>query len=190
MLYIYIVCILLALILFWALFVFNAMIYKRNLCKEAWSNIDVQLNRRYVLIPNLVEAVKGYMNFEQSVLTKITQLRTQCLQIPSNDISQRAQSENLLSNALSQFWGLVENYPDLKANETVLRLQHDLTDTEDQIQLSRRYYNGTVRNFNSLIQYFPNNLLAKICRFTAQDYFQLENQGQRVAPVVHLDERG
>lgn len=190
MMYIYIVSILLALLLFWALFVFNTMIYKRNLVREAWSNIDVQLNRRYVLIPNLVEAVKGYMNFEQSVLMKITQLRTQCLQIPANEISQRAQSENLLSNALTQFWGLVENYPDLKANETVLRLQHDLTDTEDQIQLSRRYYNGTVRNFNSLIQYFPNNLLAKICNFRTQDYFQLENQAQRQAPIVNIHDRG
>lgn len=190
MAYFYIVTFVLALALFWALFVFNSMIYKRNLVKEAWSNIDVQLNRRHVLIPNLVEAVKGYMNFEQSLLTKITQLRTQCMQVPMNDVTKRSESEGLLTGALNQFWGLVENYPDLKTNESILRLQSDLTDTEDQIQLSRRYYNGTVRNYNSLIQYFPNNILAKICRFTAQEFFQLESPTQKQAPTVNLGNQG
>ena len=163
-------------------YIFNQLIRQRSLKDEAWSGIDVQLKRRHDLIPNIVEAVKGYKSYEQKTLADITQLRSQLMcPVPMKD---KGKLENELSTALKSIFALAEAYPDLKANQNFLKLQETLTDIEDQIQLARRYYNGTVRNYNIAVQTFPNNFIAQLFLFKPAEFFELEYVTERKVPDV------
>ena len=161
---------------------FNRLVRSRQMAQEGLSGIDVQLKRRADLIPNLIEAVKGYMGHERGVLEKVTELRTQSLQAGS--LAEKGQVEGALSRALGNLFAVAENYPDLKASQNFLDLQKSLADIEEQIQLSRRYYNGAARNFNILIQSFPSNLLASAFHFTAVEYFEIAEAAERAVPKV------
>lgn len=149
---------------------YNSVISLKNKCDEAWSDIDTQLKRRYDLIPNLVETVKGYAGHEASTLEKITALRSQAMQAQGMEDKEKA--ENMLSGALKSLFAVAESYPELKANQNFLDLQNKLAEVEDNLQLSRRYYNAVVRDFNTKIQVFPNNFLAQILGFTARVFFE------------------
>ena len=138
--------------------------------EEAWSDIDVQLKRRYDLIPNLINTVKGYAAHEKEVFEKVTEARTRAMNAGSTQ--EKAEAENMLSGTLKSLFAVSENYPDLKANQNFLELQRELTDTEDKIQASRRFYNGNARDFNIKIQVFPNNLIAGILNFTKREFFE------------------
>jgi len=168
--------------------VYNALVRLRNQVDEAWNQISVQLKRRHDLIPNLVNAVKGYMDFEQETLTRVIEARgaaVSAAQAGPTGAAQQAQAENFLTGALRQLFALVENYPDLKANQNVLQLQEELTTTENQIGFSRQHYNSTVREFNTSIQTFPNVLIAGTFGFRERDYFQIE-EADAVVPTVTL----
>jgi LemA protein len=182
----WIVLIILAIIALFLIFTYNGLVRLRNMVDEAWNQISVQLKRRHDLIPNLVNAVKGYMEFEQETLTKVVEARNAALsaqaQGPAN-AQQSAQAENFLTGALRQLFALVENYPQLKANENVMQLQEELTTTENQIGFSRQHYNSTVREYNTSIQTFPNALLAGMFGFRARDYFQIAEEDQQVPQV-------
>ena len=167
---------------------YNGLIQRRNVVDEAWNQISVQLKRRHDLIPNLVNAVKGYMDFEQETLTKVIEARGAAVSAQSAGpagAAQSAQAENFLTGALRQLFALVENYPTLKANENVLGLQEELTTTENQIGFARQHYNSTVRDFNTSIQTFPSVLIAGMFGFSARDYFQIEEADAEV-PTVNL----
>jgi LemA protein len=165
MIYLYIV---LALIVLWLIVAYNGLVRTRTQAQEAWSDIDVQLKRRYDLIPNLVESVKGYMTHEASVFENVTKARSQAMQATGSD---KSDAENQLSGALKSLFAVAENYPQLKANENFLSLQSELTDTEDKIQAARRFYNGMVRDLNTKIQVFPTNIFAGMFGFTKMDFF-------------------
>lgn len=156
----------------WLIGVYNGLIKLKNRVDEAWSDIDVQLKRRYDLIPNLVNTVKGYAAHEKELFEKVTQARTAAMgaQTPAD----KEQAENMLSGTLKSLFAVAENYPDLKANQNFLELQRELTDTEDKIQASRRFYNGNVRDFNTKIQIFPNNLIAGMLNFAKREFFEAE----------------
>jgi LemA protein len=171
-------------ILLWVILIYNGLIKLRVRVKEAWSDIEVQLKRRYNLIPNLVEAVKGYMKHERDVLENVTKARANAIENKGTPGAQ-AQSENMLTGALKTLFAVAENYPDLKANQNFLDLQNELTDTEDKIQASRRFYNGNVRNLNTKVQLFPNNLVAGILGFKKETFFELENKEE--GKVVNVD---
>jgi len=156
---------------------YNRMIKMRNQADEAWSDIDVQLKRRYNLIPNLVETVKGYAAHEEGVFTKVTEARTNA--INAGTLKEQAQAENMLSGALKSLFAVAENYPDLKANENFMQLQNELVDIEDKIQAARRFYNGTVRDFNTTLQQFPNSIIASMFKFEAKEFFEVENEEER-----------
>lgn len=172
----------LCLAILYVIFVYNKLIHLRNLKQEGWSGIDVQLKRRANLIPNIIESVKGYMGHERGVLEKVTELRTQSLN--ASTVSERAANENMLTSALKQLFAVSENYPDLKANQNFLDLQKTLADIEDQIQLSRRYYNGTVRDLNITIESFPSNIVASYFSFSPADYFEIEDETEKAVPTV------
>lgn len=166
---------------------YNKIIAHRNFVNEAWSNIEVQLKRRHDLIPNLVETVKKYSSYEQSALVGITEQRNASAALEDQVLSSyRLNTENKLTDRLKQFWGLVENYPDLKAQESFLNLQQQLTEVEDQIQLARRYYNGTVRDHNTLIESFPANMIAKLFQFKVNIFFQIEHAMVSNPPVIEM----
>ena len=154
----------------WAVAVYNGLIRLKNRVDEAWSDIDVQLKRRYDLIPNLVNTVKGYAAHEKEVFEKVTEARTRAMGAQS--AGDKAQAENALSQTLKSLFAVAEAYPDLKANQNFLELQRELTDTEDKIQASRRFYNGNVRDFNTKIQVFPNNIFAGMLGFSAREFFE------------------
>jgi len=158
----------LAVIILWLVFAYNSLVRLRNRAKEAWSDIDVQLKRRYDLIPNLVESVKGYMAHERGVFEKVTEARTRAMGATG---STKAGAEDALSGALKSLFAVAENYPQLKANENFLKLQDELTDTEDKIQAARRFYNGNVRDLNIAIQSFPKNLIANPFGFKQMEFF-------------------
>ena len=167
---------------------YNGLVRLRNMVDEAWNQISVQLKRRHDLIPNLVNAVKGYMDFEQETLTKVIEARGAAVsasQAGAAGAAQSAQAENFLTGALRQLFALVENYPDLKANQNVLQLQEELTTTENQIGFARQHYNSTVRDFNTSIQTFPSVLIAGMFGFKERDYFQIE-EADAVVPTVNL----
>ena len=170
------------------IFTYNALVRLRNMVDEAWNQISVQLKRRHDLIPNLVNAVKGYMDFEQETLARVIEARSAAVSATergAGNAPQAAQAENFLTGALRQLFALVENYPDLKANENVMQLQEELTTTENQIGFSRQHYNSTVREFNTAIQTFPNVLLAGMFGFRERDYFQIAESDAAV-PEVNL----
>jgi len=154
----------------WAIAVYNGLIRLKNRVDEAWSDIDVQLKRRYDLIPNLVSTVKGYATHEKEVFEKVTEARTRAMGAQS--ATDKAQAENMLSQTLKSLFAVAEAYPDLKANQNFLELQRELADTEDKIQASRRFYNGNVRDFNTKIQVFPNNVFAGMLGFSNRDFFE------------------
>ncbi len=177
--------IILAVIVFAVLFViaiYNKLVRLRNMVEEGWSGIDVQLKRRSNLIPNLIEAVKGYMGHERELLKKVTELRTQSLK--EQKIGEKGRLEGQLSRSLANVFAVAEGYPDLKANRNFLSLQADLADIEDQIQMARRYYNGTVRNLNIQVESFPGNLVAEKFKFTKAEFFEIEDPGERAVPEV------
>jgi LemA protein len=165
-----------------SIFTFNSLIKLRNLVKEAWSGIDVQLKRRYNLIPNLVNLVKGYAQYEKDVLESVTNARAKTTS--STNTRERAESEDRLSETLKTLFAVVENYPQLKANQNYLALQKELSEIEDNIQLSRRYYNGVVRDLNIKIESAPSNIIAALFKFQKADFFQIESAVEREVPKV------
>lgn len=168
----------------YAIYVYNALVKGRQMVEEAWSGIDVQLKRRADLIPNLVETVKGYAGHEKETLREVTEMRTRAQAVPSGDIAGRAAAEGMLGQALGRLMAVAEAYPDLKANENFLQLQNTLQGTEGEIQMSRRYYNGAVRDQNVMVESFPSNFIASTFKFFKHVYFELENPDDRKAPQV------
>lgn len=176
-----------AVILLWLIVLYNGLIRLRNRVKEGWSDIDVQLKRRHDLIPNLVSSVKGYMTHEKDLLEKVTQLRSKAMdQQKSGDTAGLGKTEGMLGNMLGQLQIAVEAYPDLKANQNVAQLMDELSDTENKIQASRRFYNGMVRDFNTKIEQFPNNVFAGMLNFTKFEFFEIENAAERENVKVEL----
>jgi LemA protein len=172
----------LVVLLLGAVTIYNRLVTNKNLVAEGWSGIDVQLKRRNDLIPNLIETVKGYMGHERGVLDQVTELRAKSQAAQS--VGEKAKAEGAMGAALANLFAVAENYPDLKASQNFLDLQKSLADIEDQVQLARRYYNGTARNFNILIQSFPSNLLASAFHFTTVEYFEIEEAAERAVPKV------
>jgi LemA protein len=164
--------------------IYNGLIGRRNRIDEALAQIQVQLKRRHDLIPNLVNAVKGYMGFEQKVLTDVTNARAQAVTAGAKgSVAEQAQAENMLTGTLRSLFAVVENYPDLKANQNVLSLQEELTTTENQISFSRQHYNASVLEYNNAIQVFPNVLLAGMFGFTKREFFEAEAEAANVPNV-------
>jgi LemA protein len=161
----------------WGIAIYNSLITLKNRVKEAWSDIDVQLKRRYDLIPNLIETVKGYMQHEAGVFTKVTEARSMAMQ--ATGTTAKAKAENALSESLKSLFAVAEGYPDLKASQNFSQLQDEIADTENKIQASRRFYNGQVRDFNTKIQVFPNNFFANLMHFVAFDFFEIENKEEK-----------
>lgn len=164
-------------IIFWIILAYNSLITLKNRVKEAWSDIDVQLKRRYNLIPNLVETVKGYASHEKELFEKVTQARATAMR--AQGVTEKAEAENMLTNTLKSLFAVAENYPTLRASENFAKLQDELSDTENKIQSARRFYNGNVRDFNTKIQVFPNNLIASSFKFKTENFFELENEEER-----------
>lgn len=162
------------LIVLWAIFAYNRLISLVNRAKEAWSDIDVQLKRRYDLIPNLVNTVKGYATHESQAFEKVTAARAAAMNAGTPEA--KGQAENMLTGALKSVFAIAEAYPELKANQNFLALQTELSDTENKIQAARRFYNGNVRDLNIAVQVFPNSLIAKNFGFTVMELFQLEQE--------------
>lgn len=173
--------IVLATLVLWAILIYNGLIRLKNRVDEAWSDIDVQLKRRHDLIPNLVNTVKGYAAHERELFEKVTAARAAAMGAQSP--AEKERTENMLSNTLKSLFAVAENYPDLKANQNFLELQRELTDTEDKIQASRRFYNGNVRDFNTKIEIFPSNIFASVLGFKKRDFFQAE-EGEKGLPEV------
>lgn len=167
-----ILIIIVAAILLWVVAVFNRLIVLRNRTREAFSDIDVQLKRRYDLIPNLVETVKGYAAHERELFEKVTEARTRAM--GAQTIKEKGEAENVLSGTLKTLFAVAENYPQLKASENFLELQRELTDTEDKIQAARRFYNANVRDLNIKIETFPANIIANIFAFKHMEFFGAE----------------
>ena len=168
----------------WLIWTYNRFIRRKNNVREAWSGIDVQLKRRHNLIPNLIEAVKGYLGHEQDTLDTLTRIRTGTGD--ESSVAQVAQQENMLSKALGNVLAVAEGYPDLKASTNFLDLQQKLHETEDQVQLSRRYYNGTVRDWNIMVESFPSNLIASAFGFRIAEFFEIELATERAVPKVEF----
>jgi len=168
----YIVIAIVVILLIWAIAAYNGFVTLTQRVKEAWSDIDVQLKRRYDLIPNLVETVKGYASHERGTLDEVTEMRTRAMNATTpND---KAQAEGMLSGALKSLFAVAENYPNLKANENFLELQRQLEDTENKLQAARRFYNSVVQDLNTRLQRFPGNIIGGMFGFKAADYFQLD----------------
>jgi LemA protein len=164
--------------------VYNSLVRLRNQVKNAWAQIDVQLKRRYDLIPNLMETVKGYMKHERETLEAVTNARNLAQQAASSGVGARSKAEGELSSALSKLLAVVENYPDLKANQNFLALQEELTSTENKISFSRQFYNDSVLKFNNKTQMFPSNIIAGMTGFKAEEFFEVTVAAEREAPKV------
>ena len=163
---------------------YNRLVRLRNQVKNSWAQIDVQLKRRYDLIPNLIETVKGYMKHERETLEAITKARNLAQQVASSGPGVRSKAESELSSALARLLAVVENYPDLKANQNFLALQEELTSTENKISFSRQYYNDSVLRYNNRTQMFPSNMVASMTGFKASEFFEVSVAGEREAPKV------
>lgn len=165
---------------FWAIGVYNGLIRSKNQVDEAWSDIDVQLKRRFDLIPNLIETVKGYASHEKEVFENVTKARTAAMSAEqSGNVGDIAKADNMLTSTLKSLFAVAEAYPDLKANENFAKLQDELSDTENKIMASRRFYNGNVRDFNTKLQVFPTNMIAGMLGFMAREFFEIENAEER-----------
>lgn len=169
------------LIVLFVIFIYNSLIRSRNRAEEAWADIEVQLKRRYDLIPNLVNTVKGYATQESGVLEKVTEARTRAM--GAQTVQEHQQDENMLSGTLKSLFAVAESYPDLKSNQNFLQLQTDLADTENKIQAARRFYNGNVRDFNTKIEVFPTNVFASMLGFSKKQFFDIDDDGPESQPV-------
>jgi len=167
-----------------AIWIYNRLVRDRNQVRAAWSDIDVQLKRRHELVPRLVTCVKAYADYEKATLLAVTELRRQSMATPQ--LPQKAAIEDAMAAGLHRLIVVAEDYPDLKADDNFRQLQSELTDTEDQIQYARRFYNGAVRQFNTRIQSFPHLLLAGPLGFVRADFFEIEDGESRRAPAVEL----
>lgn len=161
-----------AAIIIWAIYMYNRFVTLVNRTKEAWADIDVQLKRRYDLIPNLINTVKGYASHEKLTFEKVTEMRTKAMQ--AGGIEDKGKAENMLTGALKSLFAVSENYPDLKANQNFMELQRELSDTENKIQAARRFYNTNVRDLNIGLESFPQNLIGNLFKFKKQEFFELE----------------
>lgn len=169
----------LALVAFWITAMYNRLVSLRARGREAWADIEVQLKRRYDLIPNLVESVRGYAGHERNVFEKVTEARTRAM--GAKTLEEHAQSENMLTGALKTLFAVSENYPQLRASENFMQLQRDLTDTEDKIQAARRFYNGNVRDLNIACESFPTNMIASKFGFKKMEFFDLQGAEEAAA---------
>ena len=175
---------LVVLVLLWFVGVYNGLVGARNQVKNAWSQIDVQLKRRYDLIPNLVETVKGYAKHEKDVFENVARARSACM--AATGPADAAKAENFLSQTLKSLFAVAEAYPELKANQNFLALQEELTSTENKVSFARQFYNDTVMRYNTKIQTVPSNIVAGMFSFKAEEFFQVENAAERVAPKVQF----
>ena len=173
-----------AVIALYAIMLYNGLVKARQVKEEAWSGIDVQLKRRADLIPNLIETVKGYAKHERETFEQVVELRNRAQAVPAGDVQGRAVAEGLLGQALGKLVALAEAYPDLKANQNFSELQASLQTIEDEIQMSRRYYNGAARDLNVKVESFPSSLLASAFSFAKAPYFEIENPADRAVPTV------
>jgi LemA protein len=170
-------------------FAVGAIIFYNNLVRliqrteEAWADIEVQLKRRYDLIPNLIETVKGYAKHEEGTLTKVVEARNMAMQANGN-VADQAKAQNMITDALKSVFALSEAYPDLKANQNFLSLQNELTDTENKVQAARRFYNGNVRDLNTAVMTFPGNMIANMFHFSKKEYFDLPDNDAAQQPVA------
>lgn len=171
----------------YAVSIYNGLVKNRQMVEEGWSGIDVQLKRRTDLIPNLLETVKGYMGHERETLEAVTNARAAATSAAADSPAERAKAEGMLSAALGRLIAIAEAYPDLKANTTFLEFQTALQGVEDEIQMSRRYYNGATRNLNVMVESFPSNLVANGFGFIKAEYFELENAAERAVPSVKFN---
>ena len=169
------------LVILWVVFSFNGLVSLRNRAKEAWADIDVQLKRRYDLIPNLVNTVKGYATHESQAFEKVSQARSMAMQ--AGTPSQKGEAENALSGTLKSLFAISEAYPELKANTNFIQLQGELSDTENKIQAARRFYNGNVRDLNTKVEMFPGSLIASMFGFMKMDFFRVEQGSVEANPV-------
>lgn len=177
-----IVLILGGLALLWGVVIYNQLVRRRNMVLEGWSGIEVQLKRRANLIPNLIAAVKGYMGHERTLLNRLADLRARS--IAGGDARERGPLESALSEVLGRLFAIAEAYPELKADRSFLDLQESLAEIEDEIQRARRYYNGAVRDLNIAVESFPSNIVARLFRFDAAEYFEIEDVAAQSAPQV------
>ena len=182
----WIVLIVVAAAIVYAIIIYNSLVQTGQMTNEAWSGIDVQLKRRAELIPNLVESVKGYASHERELLQRVTELRNAAQALPSADVERRAEIEGALSVAVKRIMALAEAYPDLKASENFLELQRELSKLEDEIQMARRYYNGSVRNLNTLVESFPSNIVAGAFGFGERKFFELSDASEGAVPQVTM----
>ena len=176
-----ILLIILALIILWLVGAYNGFIRLRNRTEEAWSDIEVQLKRRYDLIPNLVNTVKGYATHESTAFEKVTQARAQAM--GAKTMGDHTKTEAMLGQAITGLFGIAEAYPDLKANTNFMELQRELSDTENKIQASRRFYNGNVLNLNTKVESFPSNIIANAFKFVKKEFFDIPDDGVESRPV-------
>jgi len=169
--------------LVWVIGTYNSFVKIKQQIRESWSGIDTELKRRYDLIPNLIETVKGYAKHEREIFEKLAEARERAISSTGNPKSQAA-DENVLVGALRQVFAVAENYPDLKASERFGQLQAELANTENRIQGARRFYNGNVRDLNAKVQMFPSNIIASMFKFGPEEYFEIEDVNMRQAPKV------
>lgn len=177
----WIILIILVLIVLWLVFAYNSFVRMVNRAKEAWADIDVQLKRRYDLIPNLVNTVKGYAAHEKTAFENVTNARSRAMQ--ATGTAEKGKAEHGLADALKSVFAIAEAYPDLKANQNFLELQRELSDTENKIQAARRFYNTNVRDLNTAIESFPNNIIANMFRFSKMEFFDLDEGDAARQPV-------
>jgi len=168
----------------WVVVMYNSFVKLVNRTKEAWADIDVQLKRRYDLIPNLVNTVKGYAKHEKETFTKVTEMRTAAMNATTP--AEKGKAENMLSGALKSLFAVSENYPDLKANENFLELQRELTDTENKVQAARRFYNGNVRDLNIALESFPQNIIGNLFKFGKREFFELDDDQEEAREPVEV----
>ncbi|MDZ7726421.1 MAG: LemA family protein [Candidatus Campbellbacteria bacterium] len=169
------------LVVAWAVFIYNRLVRLDNRTDEAWADIDVQLKRRYDLIPNLINTVKGYAEHERGVFERVTEARSQAMN--AEGAAEQGEAENMLTGALKSLFAVAEDYPDLKANENFLELQRELTDTEDKIMSARRFYNANVQDLNNAVEMFPSNVVAGMFSYKQREYFELEESSAAREPV-------
>ncbi|MDD3643303.1 MAG: LemA family protein [Candidatus Krumholzibacteria bacterium] len=178
----WILLIVLAVVVFGFIGIYNTLVTLRKRCDNGWAQIDVQLKRRYDLIPNLVETAKGYLKHEREVLENVTKARQQA--INASGVKEQAQAENYLTQTLRSLFAVVENYPDLKANQNMLAVQEELVSTENKISFARQHYNDTVMAYNTRTEMFPSNVVAGMFGFAQREFFELEDEAQREVPKV------
>ena len=172
-------------VVLWLIVTYNGFVRLNNRVKEAWSDIEVQLKRRYDLIPNILESVKGYAKHEKGVFEKVTEARARAMGIESKgNMKDIAKAENMLAGTLKSLFAVAENYPNLRASENFSKLQDELSDTENKIQASRRFYNSNVRDFNTKTEIFPPNLIARIFNFKVKEFFDIDEKGAEGQPVA------